>query len=89
MWIELTAADGHKLAAWQDGPRDAKRTLVVVQEIFGVNQHMRHVCDAFVAQGYAVANSNTGHDSGAEPRASFAHDDLDAMIDFGHRAVHF
>jgi carboxymethylenebutenolidase len=54
MWIELTAADGHKLAAWQDGPRDAKRTLVVVQEIFGVNQHMRHVCDAFVAQGYAV-----------------------------------
>ena len=37
---------------------------------------------------YAVANSNTGHDSGAEPRASFAHDDLDATIDFGHRAVH-
>ena len=30
----------------------------------------------------------TGHDSGAEPRASFAHDDLNAMIDFGHRAVH-
>ena len=44
--------------------------------------------DRRLAQGYAVANSNTGHDSGAEPRASFAHDDLDAMIDFGHRAVH-
>jgi feruloyl esterase len=44
--------------------------------------------DRRLAQGYAVANSNTGHDSGSEPRASFAHDDLDAVIDFGHRAVH-
>jgi carboxymethylenebutenolidase len=54
MWIELTASDGHRLAAWQDGPRDAKRALVVVQEIFGVNHHMRNVCAALVAQGYAV-----------------------------------
>ena len=28
--------------------------------------------DARLAQGYAVANSNMGHDSGAEPNASFA-----------------
>ena len=27
--------------------------------------------DHRVAQGYAVANSNTGHDNGSEPRASF------------------
>ncbi|HEX6997202.1 MAG TPA: tannase/feruloyl esterase family alpha/beta hydrolase [Gammaproteobacteria bacterium] len=44
--------------------------------------------DERLAQGYAVANSNTGHDSGAEPGASFAHDDLQAVIDFGYRAVH-
>ncbi len=54
MWIELTAADGHKLSAWKDGPEDAKRGLVVIQEIFGVNSHMRHVCDRFVKHGYAV-----------------------------------
>jgi carboxymethylenebutenolidase len=54
MWIELTAADGHKLGAWKDGPADAKRGLVVVQEIFGVNHHMRNVCDRFVKAGYAV-----------------------------------
>ena len=35
-----------------------------------------------------MANSNTGHDAGAEPRATFAHEDLAAVIDFGHRAVH-
>ena len=54
MWIELTAADGHKLAAWKDGPADAKRGLVVVQEIFGVNNHMRNVCARFAREGYAV-----------------------------------
>jgi carboxymethylenebutenolidase len=54
MDTELRAADGHSLAAYAAGPRDAKRGLVVVQEIFGVNRHMRRVCDDFAAQGYAV-----------------------------------
>jgi carboxymethylenebutenolidase len=54
MWTELTAADGHKLAAWRDGPAEATRALVVVQEIFGVNGHMRNVCARFAAEGYAV-----------------------------------
>ena len=33
---------------------DAARALVVVQEIFGVNRHMRRVCDDFAKAGYAV-----------------------------------
>jgi carboxymethylenebutenolidase len=52
--IELTASDGHRLSAYRAGPDHAARGLVVVQEIFGVNNHMRHVCDAFAAEGYAV-----------------------------------
>ncbi len=44
--------------------------------------------DNRVAEGYAVANSNTGHDSGAEPGASFAFNNRQAEIDFGYRAVH-
>ncbi|MBM3613072.1 MAG: dienelactone hydrolase family protein, partial [Alphaproteobacteria bacterium] len=52
--ITLTAADGFTLSAYSAGPRDAKRAVVVVQEIFGVNSHMRHVCDEFAAAGYAV-----------------------------------
>jgi carboxymethylenebutenolidase len=52
--ITLTASDGHTLSAWTDGPQDAKAGLVVVQEIFGVNGHMRNVCAAFAAEGYAV-----------------------------------
>ncbi len=52
--IQLTAADGHSFAAWQDGPSDATAGLVVVQEIFGVNNHMRNLCTAFAAYGFAV-----------------------------------
>jgi len=44
--------------------------------------------DHRVAEGYAVANSNTGHDVGAEPGASFAFNNRQAEIDFGYRAVH-
>ena len=54
MDTELRAEDGHAFSAYAAGPRDAARGLVVVQEIFGVNRHMRRVCDDYAAQGYAV-----------------------------------
>ncbi len=44
--------------------------------------------DHRLAQGYAVANSNTGHDAGSEPGASFGFNNRQAEIDFGYRAVH-
>jgi len=53
-FITLTAADGHQFQAWTDGPEDATCGLVVIQEIFGVNHHMRNVCARFAAQGYRV-----------------------------------
>ncbi|MCK6453926.1 MAG: dienelactone hydrolase family protein [Alphaproteobacteria bacterium] len=57
MNIELTAADGHKLAAWRaDPPKGAKPrgAIVVIQEIFGANSHMRRVTDGFAADGYVA-----------------------------------
>jgi carboxymethylenebutenolidase len=55
--ITLTASDGHKLACYRaDPPKGKARAgLVVIQEIFGVNAHMRSVADRFAAEGYAVA----------------------------------
>jgi feruloyl esterase len=44
--------------------------------------------DHRLAQGYAVANSNMGHDAGSEPGAWFAFDNRQAEIDFGYRSVH-
>lgn len=52
-WVEITAADGHRLAAWHAEPKGRRRGgLVVLQEIFGVNGHMRAVADRFAAKGY-------------------------------------
>ena len=52
--VTLTASDGHRLGAWSAGPAQTERGLVVVQEIFGVNHHIRQTCEAFAAEGYAV-----------------------------------
>jgi len=54
-WITLTAADGHVLSAWQVRPASTPRAgLVLVQEAFGVNAHIRDVADRFAALGYLV-----------------------------------
>ncbi|HEY5635420.1 MAG TPA: dienelactone hydrolase family protein [Burkholderiales bacterium] len=57
--IELTAADGHKLAAYRADPAGKPRgAIVVIQEIFGVNTHIRAVADGYAADGYlAIAPS--------------------------------
>jgi carboxymethylenebutenolidase len=53
--ITLTAEDGHKLAAYRAAPKGAPRGgFVVVQEIFGVNSHIKSVCDGFAADGYVA-----------------------------------
>ncbi len=41
-----------------------------------------------VAEGYAVTNSNTGHDSATEPGSAFGFNNRQSEIDFGYRAVH-
>jgi carboxymethylenebutenolidase len=55
--IELGASDGHRLRAYAAQPSGTPRgAIVVVQEIFGVNSHIRSVTDGYAADGYlAVA----------------------------------
>lgn len=52
--VTLTAADGHRFSAYRAGPAGATRGLVVVQEIFGVNRHMRFASDTLAKAGFAV-----------------------------------
>lgn len=54
-FITLTADDGHTFDCYKADPTGApKGGLVVIQEIFGVNSHMREVADSYAAEGYAV-----------------------------------
>lgn len=53
--LNLTASDGHRLGAYRADPSGAPvGGIVVIQEIFGVNHHIRNVCDRFAAEGYAA-----------------------------------
>ena len=56
-WIKLSPATGVEIAAYRaDPPGKPRGGLVVIQEIFGVNGHIRSVCDGYAADGYlAVA----------------------------------
>ena len=51
--LNLTASDGHAFGAYLAEPRGtAHAGLVVIQEIFGVNGHIRGVADGFADEGY-------------------------------------
>ena len=53
--VELKAADGFRFGAYVALPREqAQGGVVVIQEIFGVNRHIRAVADGYAAAGYAV-----------------------------------
>src|SRR5580658_3766124 len=54
-FIDITAADGFRLRAYRALPPGGSGPgLVVQQELFGVNRHIRAVCDRFAEEGYVV-----------------------------------
>lgn len=53
--IQLSASDGHDFDAYQADPDGApKGAIVLIQEIFGINSHIRSVCDGYAADGYVT-----------------------------------
>ena len=51
----LMARDGHEFNAWLAAPSGPARGAVVIgQEIFGVNRHIRRVADSYAAAGYVT-----------------------------------
>jgi carboxymethylenebutenolidase len=67
-------ADGFEFDAYHAAPKDARRGgLVLIQEIFGVNQGMRELAEGFAEDGYEVLapsmfdRSEPGFDVGRDP----------------------
>jgi carboxymethylenebutenolidase len=53
--VSLTAVDKFMLGGYRADPAGApKGAIVVIQEIFGVNNNIRTTCDEFAAQGYVA-----------------------------------
>jgi carboxymethylenebutenolidase len=54
-WVKVTAQDGHELSAYVARPEgEAIGALVLVQEIYGINAHIRSVCDGYAKDGFVV-----------------------------------
>lgn len=52
-WIKLEASDGHRFDAYRAEPNGKpKGSVVVIQEIFGVNEHVRDVTETYARHGY-------------------------------------
>ena len=61
-FVELTAANGFVFPAYVARPSGTpKNAVVVVQEIFGVNSHIRAVADGYAAAGYLAVAPDMFH----------------------------
>ena len=54
-WMKVKASDGQELSAYLARPEGTPRGgMVVIQEIFGVNAHIRRVVDGYAQDGYVT-----------------------------------
>jgi carboxymethylenebutenolidase len=65
-WVELQVADGSRMRAWTARPKNAvpERGLLVFQEAFGVNAHIRDVTERWAAQGFVAIAPEIYHRAG-------------------------
>ncbi len=79
--IQITSADGFTFPAYVAQPvGKPKGAIVVLQEIFGVNAHIRAVADGYAAQGYWAIAPATFHRAKAGVELGYTGDDMQAGI---------
>ena len=77
--VELTSEDGFTLPAYVALPDGRPRgAIVVLQEIFGVNSHIRNVTDGYAAAGYLAVAPATFHRVKAGVELGYTGDDMGA-----------
>jgi carboxymethylenebutenolidase len=78
-FIQLKAADGQEFPAYVAEPAGRpKAAVVVLQEIFGVNSHIRSVADGYAAQGYLAVAPSTFHRVKPDVELGYSQDDMSA-----------
>jgi carboxymethylenebutenolidase len=78
--IELAAADGTKMGAYMARPKESGSFpgLLLFQEAFGVNHHIRSVAERFATQGYVVIAPELFHRT-APPGFEASYTDFDSV----------
>ena len=100
-WITLNVADGTSMRAYVARPLDnaAHTGLLVYQEAFGVNAHIRDVTERFAREGYIAISPELFHrtapgfegtynnfEAARSHVMSLTHPNLEADVPSGHRA---
>ncbi|HEX2547333.1 MAG TPA: dienelactone hydrolase family protein [Ramlibacter sp.] len=76
---ELKAADGQAIPAYIAQPAGKPRGgVVVIQEIFGVNSHIRSVADGYAADGYLAVAPAIFHRVKPNVELGYEQDDMSA-----------
>ncbi|RZA16185.1 MAG: dienelactone hydrolase family protein, partial [Lysobacteraceae bacterium] len=76
-FTDLTAADGTTFPAYVAKPAGQPRgAIVVLQEIFGVNSHIRSVADGYAAQGWLAVAPSTFHRAKPGVELGYTPDDM-------------
>ena len=76
-FIDLAAADGTRVPAYEARPAGpARGGIVVIQEIFGVNAHIRAVADGYAAAGYLAVAPSAFHRVRAGVELGYAAPDM-------------
>lgn len=85
-FVNLTSQDGFVVPAWVAQPDGAPRgAVVVLQEIFGVNSHIRAVADRFAARGYlAVAPATFAR---VQPDVDLGYSEAEMGVGFGFKTA--
>jgi carboxymethylenebutenolidase len=79
MTVRLASSDGFECPAYVAQPAGKpKAGLVVLQEIFGVNSHIREVADGYAAEGYLVVAPATFHRVKHGVELGYTADDMQA-----------
>jgi carboxymethylenebutenolidase len=77
--VQIKAADGHTFDAYVAQPQGKPRAaLVVLQEIFGVNHHIRAVADGYAMAGFFVVAPATFHRAKAGVELGYTPEDMNA-----------
>ena len=84
--IELQAADGTWVPAYEARPTGTpKGAVVVIQEIFGVNSHIRNVADGYAAEGYVALAPAAFHR--VKPGVELGYAEADMGEGFGYKTA--
>ncbi len=84
--IELKSADGKAVPAYEARPAGAPQgAVVVIQEIFGVNSHIRAVADGYAAEGYLAVAPAAFHR--VKPGGELGYTEADMGEGFGYKTA--